>query len=383
MTPDTDIRPELRRAAGAINIDTDGSLGRFHGARPRRVIRRRIVTATTALAIAAAAFVFVWVALPSGGDRGMPATSGASGSNGVAGTVAYMVVSEDGAGATLASTDVQALTPSALPGGPFAVFPVFSPDGTKVAYGAGADYDHTELTVADADGSDPQGLGVEIRGPFSWSPDGSQIAYLRGDELPNGYDVAAVISAGGTDDRVILAGLAWQSVAWSPDGDRLLLVGHPAAESDTSGPDGWDVYSVGLDGTDLVQLTMTQEWEHLATWSPDGRSIVYTRSTESSDDADYPSDVWVMSADGSDPHALTDWRGFDAWPVWSPDGEWIAFASDRDATDEEQAAFRRGDAFAGVSIFVMRADGTDVRRIVTADQGQVLLPGSWRSPVAP
>jgi Tol biopolymer transport system component len=168
-------------------------------------------------------------------------------------------------------------------------------------------------------------------------------------------------------------------VSWSPDGERLLVVGHPPNPNGVSGPENWDIYTARTDGTELTQLTQTEEWEHLATWSPDGTQILFTRSTDSSDDADYPSDVWVMNADGSEARALTDWRGFDAFPVWSPDGRWIAFASDRDASPEEQAAFRRGDAISGISVFAMRTDGTDVRRVVTARQDEALIPGSWRT----
>lgn len=72
-----------------------------------------------------------------------------------------------------------------------------------------------------------------------------------------------------------------------------------------------------------------------------------------------------MDADGSDVQRLTEHAGFDVLPVWSPDGAWIAFASDR---GESPAA--------GASIFIMRTDGSQVRRLVRAgaDSG---YPTSW------
>ena len=82
-----------------------------------------------------------------------------------------------------------------------------------------------------------------------------------------------------------------------------------------------------------------------------------------------------MNADGSDVRRLTDWEGLDLFPVWSPDGRWIAFASDRDATPAQQESNRSGDViFSGLSLYVMRPDGSDVTRVLESDAA---LPVSW------
>ena len=63
-------------------------------------------------------------------------------------------------------------------------------------------------------------------------------------------------------------------------------------------------------------------------------------------------------------------RGYDAEASWSPDGSLIVFASNRHAyttrlTAEEQEAFDR-DPSSQVEIYIMKTDGTQVRRLTTS-----------------
>jgi Tol biopolymer transport system component len=232
-----------------------------------------------------------------------------------------MLVIDGGESASIHATDVSEPAPFVLDAGAFSLYPVWSPDGSVVAYGSGADYDHTELKVVNAEGSNARSLGVELRGTLAWSPDGTEIAYVRGDELPDGSDVVAIIGADGSNDRVASRWVTVQSVAWSPDGTRLLVTGHPEDGGGIGGLQDFDIYSFATDGSDVVQVTHTR----------------------------------------------------------SPDGSSIAFTSDRDATQQEQAAFERGDAFSGLSVFIMRADGSDLRRLLAAGEGEALLPASWKA----
>lgn len=64
---------------------------------------------------------------------------------------------------------------------------------------------------------------------------------------------------------------------------------------------------------------------------------------------------------------LTDAMGYDAEGSYSPDGEWIAFASNRHAytekmSKEDQQLFEVDKSFM-MEIYIMRADGSDVRRL--------------------
>ncbi|MCU0706897.1 MAG: M28 family peptidase [Pirellula sp.] len=82
---------------------------------------------------------------------------------------------------------------------------------------------------------------------------------------------------------------------------------------------------------------------------------------------------------------LTQTLGYDAEGSYSPDGQWIAFASNRLAyasplSDREQTLFANDPAVA-LDLYVMRSDGTDVRRITDVfgyDGGPFFSPDGSR-----
>jgi len=87
-------------------------------------------------------------------------------------------------------------------------------------------------------------------------------------------------------------------------------------------------------------------------WSPDGSQIVFSRGPEMG-----PSHIYVMNADGADVRQLTQGSGSDRNPSWSPDGTRIAFA-------------RNGE------VYVMDADGSNVEA-VTAVSAESAPSPAW------
>ncbi|MGC8879872.1 MAG: FHA domain-containing protein [Anaerolineae bacterium] len=60
----------------------------------------------------------------------------------------------------------------------------------------------------------------------------------------------------------------------------------------------WDIYRVGIDGGDLIQLTTDEADDGLPVWSPDGKMIAFVSNR------DGMWELWVMDADGDDQRPL-------------------------------------------------------------------------------
>lgn len=76
-----------------------------------------------------------------------------------------------------------------------------------------------------------------------------------------------------------------------------------------------DIWLVHADGTGLTQLTTTQDALD-PKWSPDGKSILYVRSSTTKS---FGSQLWAMRLDGTAPHRLIPAKNVVA-ADWSPDG---------------------------------------------------------------
>lgn len=220
--------------------------------------------------------------------------------------------------------------------------PAWSSDGRSLAFlryteqprsgEVGDAYDY-ELFVVGSDGRALVDLDQPASG-FSWSTDGSAIAYSSF-QKGSDYDLLLVGSGGSGPRPLVTTPLTDVEPSWSPTTDAIAFVSHPVLDRD---PGDADIYSVRTDGTQLTRLTGSPEWDYAPTWSPDGSRIAYL--SERVDERE----VYVMNADGSGKTVVTEAPTNDVTePVWSPDGTKIAFG-----------------VFSGTSwdIYVVNADGT-------------------------
>lgn len=236
----------------------------------QRDVRRGFTRFRTVLL--AAAMIGLWPAVASAQTAGVAFTSYR------AGNAHVFVVNADGGGLRALTTKSNAAFEGA---------PAYSPDATRIAYTCG----NFELCVMGADGAAP--------------------ARLTTNDWPRafGYDT---------------------SPAWSPDGTAIAFV-RTVAGDDT-------IWIVNSDGSGLRRLPVPAGVNNHPSFSPDGASIAFDHAedqTSSSSDLQESSDghIWVIGVDGSAPHSLTR-RGVDTDPAWSPDGRSIAFTHSTDETSQ-------------------------------------------------
>jgi len=209
------------------------------------------------------------------------------------------------------------------------------------------------VVMGKPDGSSAQVVGElrhwnDYRGR-AWSPDASRFAYAA--YTDEGASVWVVDATTGTSTAV----RTWDEgvsidLDWSPDGDRLVL-----GFGDETGAGG--VVTMAADGTD--ERPITDRPALGVRWSPDGTTIAMQ-----SYDHPGPLGIYVVGVDGANERRLSPPDVVEMLPVWSPDGAWIAFASERDATDLPAADEPLRQPLNDAGIYVMRPDGSDVRRVV-------------------
>ncbi|MFW6078459.1 MAG: S9 family peptidase, partial [Gemmatimonadota bacterium] len=269
--------------------------------------------------------------------------------------------------------------------------PDLSPDGEQIIYSRGwidkvNDRRESSLWIMDADGSRNRKL-LDGSAPI-WSPDGTRIAYTARGE-PRGTQIfVRWMDDEGAVSQVTRVEESPSSIAWSPDGEWIAfrmfvpdeeswpieMPSRPEGAEWTQAPriitaldysqdrvgfleEGHDhIFIVPAEGGTPRQIT-TGDWDHGGPeWTPDGREILFTSLRV--EDAEYEwreSEIYAADVETGEIRQLTDRRGPDRGPVVSPDGRLVAYTG-FDRTD---------DTYIESKLYVMESDGSNPREIAS------------------
>ena len=221
-------------------------------------------------------------------------------------------------------------------------YPSLAPDGKSVVYSGYREpnvYEIYELELATGRVTQLTDRLGTLTAP-EISPDGRSIVFMRWTVASDQNQVWRM-DRDGRNPRRVFAGDGWDPT-WSPDGSRILF----ASDRDGS----IQLYIGNADGSGVRRVSSLAGLRGRSDWSPQDLLVTYAGES-------WAREVFVMNLDGAQAQRVSPEGGNAQGPSFSPDGRWIAFTAYYDH-------FRDVN---GCEIYIMRTDGSDLRRLTDND----------------
>ncbi len=237
-------------------------------------------------------------------------------------------------------------------------FPVWSPDGQKIAFTSNRD-GALNIYVMNQDGSGVMRLTTTAAPQqdrfASWSPDGSKILFES--NRTGGSEIYIMNADGSNVTRLTNNSVGDNDPSFSPDGTKIVFVSNRDAPSpDPPNYGKWEVYVMGADGSGQTRLTS----DGAVAFRP-----VFFGANKILFDSDRSgwTNIYVMNADGTGRTQLTNNSTATFLPIPSPDGSRIMFSVVYPSHGET---------------FTMKPDGTDVTALTRVQDGVLNFGYSYR-----
>ncbi len=138
------------------------------------------------------------------------------------------------------------------------------------------------------------------------------------------------------------------NASFSADGKWIVFTSERAGSA--------DIYRVHPDGSGLERLTDSPAYDDQAALSPDGSTLAFVSTRQSG-----TADVCVLDLATHQYRNLTHHSSGNFRPSWSPDGKWIAFTSDRGSHPGRVPD--HWELLHATGLYVVGADGTGLRQL--------------------
>ena len=232
--------------------------------------------------------------------------------------------------------------------------PMFTPDGNFI-YFTKMGSERTagmQLLAVPVLGGTPRKIADGIHSSFTFSPDGTRIAFFNVDYGAHDVRLHQVNSDGSGDTELARWNPPHYCPTWSPDGKRLAF--YTLAEED---PQGLRAHLETYDFATKKSTPLPSRWRSLKNliWTGDGRGLLVTAQER----AGSPAQIWYVSyPDGAVQRVTNDLEDYDSVSLSADAGTIVALQTDTNASiwiapgdhpdDIKQATQGRNDGLHGL-----------------------------------